>query len=211
MLCLSRCFYRRPTLDVARDLIGKLLVHNTSAGLTSGVIVEVEAYIGEDDAACHAASGLTQRNLPLYGLAGYGYVYLNYGVHSLLNVVTESTGYPAAVLIRSVEPRAGEALMRSRRNNLKSFYGSRLKTMDLCRGPGNVARSFGITLRHNRRDMCTEPLYIQDTDHPVGTVAWSSRIGIGAATARRWRVYLLQSKAVSGPRRFNCSTFVDAK
>ena len=207
MSCLSRSFYRRPTLDVAGDLIGKLLVHNAPAGLTSGVIVEVEAYIGEDDAACHAASGLTRRNLPLYGSAGYGYVYLNYGVHSLFNVVTESTGFPAAVLIRSVEPRAGEALMRRRRHNLKSFRGGRLDTSDLCRGPGNVARSFGITLRHNRIDMCSEPLYIQEADHPSGAIAWSSRIGISAATEKRWRVYLRQSKSVSGPRRLNCSTF----
>ena len=207
MSCLSRSFYRRPTLDVARDLIGKLLVHNTPAGLTSGVIVEVEAYIGEDDAACHAASGLTQRNLPLYGSAGYGYVYLNYGVHSLFIVVTDSTGYPAAVLIRSVEPRAGEALMRSRRHNLKSFRGGRLKTADLCRGPGNVARSFGITLQHNCIDICSEPLYIQDADHPGGAIAWSGRIGISAATARRGRVYLRRSKSVSGPRRLNYPKF----
>jgi len=207
MSCLSRSFYRRPTLDVAGDLIGKLLVHNAPAGLTSGVIVEVEAYIGEEDAACHAASGLTRRNLPLYGSAGYGYVYLNYGVHSLFNVVTESTGFPAAVLIRSVEPRAGEALMRRRRHNLKSFRGGRLNTSDLCRGPGNVARSFGITLRHNRIDMCSEPLYIQEADHPSGAIAWSSRIGISAATEQRWRVYLWQSQSVSGSRRLNCSTF----
>jgi len=207
MSCLSRSFYRRPTLDVAGDLIGKLLVHNAPAGLTSGVIVEVEAYIGEEDAACHAASGLTRRNLPLYGSAGYGYVYLNYGVHSLFNVVTESTGFPAAVLIRSVEPRAGEALMRRRRHNLKSFRGGRLNTSDLCRGPGNVARSFGITLRHNRIDMCSEPLYIQEADHPSGAIAWSYRIGISAATEQRWRVYLWQSQSVSGSRRLNCSTF----
>ena len=207
MSCLSRVFYRRPTLDVARDLIGKILVHNAPAGLTSGVIVEVEAYIGEDDAACHAASGLTQRNLALYGAAGYGYVYLNYGIHSLFNVVTESTGFPAAVLIRSVEPRAGEALMRSRRHNLKSFRGGRLETSDLCRGPGNFARSFGLTARHNRIDICSEPLYIRDADHPSGAIAWSSRIGISAATEKRWRVYLRQSKSVSGPRRLNCSTF----
>ena len=174
--------------------------------MTSGVIVEVEAYIGEDDAACHAASGLTQRNLPLYGSAGYGYVYLNYGVHSLFNDVTESTGYPAPVLIRSVEPSAGEVLMRSRRHNLKSFGGGRLETTDLCRGPGNVARSFGITLHHNRIDMCSESLYIQDADHSRGAIAWSSRIGISAATAQLWRVYLRKSKSVSGSRRLNCPT-----
>ena len=200
---LSRSFYRRSTLDVARDLIGKVLVHNAPAGLTSGVIVEVEAYIGEGDAACHAASGLTQRNSPLYGKPGHAYVYLNYGLHYLLNVVTESIGCPAAVLVRAVEPRAGETLMRCRRHGSKVDRKAGLITSNLCRGPGNIARSFGITLRHNRMDMCKEPLYIQDTGQPVGVIGWSSRVGISEATDRRWRVFLLHSKAVSGGRRLN--------
>ncbi len=205
MLCLPRSFYHRPTLDVARDLIGKVLVHSAPAGLTSGVIVEVEAYIGEGDAACHASSGLTQRNLPLYGQPGHAYVYLNYGVHYLLNVVTESIGCPSAVLVRAVEPVSGEALMRCRRNRLKSGRGSKIASNDLCRGPGNIARSFGMTVRHNRMDMCKDLLYIQDTGHSVSAIGQSSRIGISEALERRWRFFSLQSEAVSGPRRLNCS------
>ena len=202
---LSRSFYHRPTLDVARDLIGKVFVHNALVGLVAGVIVEVEAYIGEDDPACHAASGLTQRNAPMYGRPGHAYVYRNYGVHYLLNVVTESIGCPAAVLIRAVEPLAGEALMRRRRQGSKSTRIARLETTDLCRGPGNVSRSFGVTLRHNRIDMCAEEvLYIQDPGRSVGAIGWSSRIGISAATERRWRVFSLASRAVSGPRHLNC-------
>ena len=199
---LSRSFYHRPTLDVARDLIGKVLVHNALVGLVAGVIVEVEAYIGEDDPACHAASGLTQRNSPMYGRPGHAYVYRNYGVHYLLNVVTESIGYPAAVLVRAVEPLAGEALMR-RRQDSKSTRIARLETTELCRGPGNCSRSFGVTLRHNRIDMCAEGLYIQDPGRSVGAIGWSSRIGISVATERRWRVFSLQSRAVSGPRHLN--------
>jgi len=202
MLRLSRSFYHRPTLDVARDLIGKVLVHNALVGLVAGVIVEVEAYIGEDDPACHAASGLTQRNSPMYGRPGHAYVYRNYGVHYLLNVVTESIGYPAAVLVRAVEPLAGEALMR-RRQDSKSTRIARLETTELCRGPGNCSRSFGVTLRHNRIDMCAESLYIQDPGRSVGAIGWSSRIGISVATERRWRVFSLQSRAVSGPRHLN--------
>ena len=202
---LPRSFYHRPTLDVARDLIGKVFVHNALVGLVAGVIVEVEAYIGEDDPACHAASGLTQRNAPMYGRPGHAYVYRNYGVHYLLNVVTESIGCPAAVLIRAAEPLAGEALMRRRRQGSKSTRIARLETTDLCRGPGNFSRSFGVTLRHNRIDMCAEEgMYIQGPARSVGAIGWSSRIGISAATERRWRVFSLQSRAVSGSRHLNC-------
>src|SRR5438045_3739043 len=112
---LARAFYARPTLQVAEDLLGKVLVHRTRAGTTSGIIVEVEAYIGESDPACHAAPGLTKRNAPLYGPPGYAYVYLNYGVHYLVNVVTEPKDSPAAVLIRALEPVEGLPLMRRRR------------------------------------------------------------------------------------------------
>src|SRR5690349_17656656 len=86
-------FYRRPTLDVARDLIGKVLVYKATSGITAGAIVEVEAYIGEDDPACHAAPGPTERNAPLYGPPGRAYVYLNYGLHDMMNCVTEPEGH----------------------------------------------------------------------------------------------------------------------
>src|SRR5215510_12278768 len=104
---LPRGFYARPTLEVARDLIGKVLVHNRRGVRTSGVIVEVEAYIGEADPACHAAPGPTARNAPMYGPPGHAYVYLNYGIHALANIVTEPSGSPAAVLIRALNPLDG--------------------------------------------------------------------------------------------------------
>ena len=187
---LPRAFYRRPTLDVARDLLGKVLVHTTTAGVVTGVIVEVEAYIGEDDPACHAAPGLTRRNLPLYGPPGHAYVYLNYGMHYLLNAVTEPVGYPAAVLIRALQPRTGRPLMRRRR---------KAPAVDalLCRGPGNVTRALGVTLRHNRTDLCGDRLYIEDPGRAVGAIGWSPRIGIRVGTDRRWRAYLRDSDAVS--------------
>src|SRR3954468_12919858 len=109
---LPRRFYDRPTLDVARDLLGKVLVHNRRGVITSGTIVETEAYIGESDPACHAAPGPTRRNEPLYGPPGFSYVYLNYGIHCLVNFVTEAAGFPAAVLIRALEPVDGVAIMR---------------------------------------------------------------------------------------------------
>jgi DNA-3-methyladenine glycosylase len=112
---LPRAFYDRPTLDVARELIGKVLVHSRRGVRTSGIIVEAEAYIGESDPACHAAPGRTRRNAPLYGPPGHAYVYLNYGIHWLVNVVTEPEGSPAAVLIRALEPLDHLDVMRRRR------------------------------------------------------------------------------------------------
>src|SRR6476659_6603630 len=114
-MILPESFYARPTLDVLRDLIGKVLVHEVRGRRTAGAIVEAEAYIGESDPACHAAPGPTRRNAPLYGPAGYAYVYLNYGIHNLVNVVTEPDGFPAAILIRALDPIDGVALMARRR------------------------------------------------------------------------------------------------
>src|SRR5215213_712029 len=153
MSVLSRDFYARPTLDVARALIGKVLVHDTSTGLTSGIIVETEAYIGEADPACHAAPGPTKRNAPLYGPPGIAYVYLNYGIHYLVNAVTEAEGWPAAVLIRALEPKDGVALMRRRRARGGTKPAAALAAADLCRGPGNLTKALGIDLTQNLLDL----------------------------------------------------------
>jgi DNA-3-methyladenine glycosylase len=195
-LILKRSFYNRPTLDVARDLIGKVLVHETRAGIASGVIVEAEAYIGESDPACHAAPGPTRRNAPLYGPPGIAYVYLNYGIHYLVNAVTEAEGWPAAVLIRALEPKDGIALMRRRRRRPGDSAVN-----DLCRGPGNLTRSLGIDLRHNLYDLTGSALRIEDHKGPKRPVAWSRRVGINVGVEQEWRVMAADSEAVSGPRR----------
>jgi DNA-3-methyladenine glycosylase len=195
---LPRAFYARPTLDVARDLIGKVLVHETRAGLTSGVIVEVEAYIGESDPACHAAPGPTARNAPLYGPPGIAYVYLNYGIHYLVNAVTEPAGSPAAVLMRALEPLDGESLMRRRRARGTGRRPEDLATADLCRGPGNLTRALGISLRMNQYDLTTSALRIEDRGQRRREVVWSRRIGINVGVEAEWRVYASDSAAVSG-------------
>lgn len=195
---LPREFYARPTLDVARDLIGKLLVHETPAGITSGVIVETEAYIGESDPACHAAPGPTKRNAPLYGPPGLAYVYLNYGIHYLVNAVTEPEGWPAAVLIRALEPVEGEALMRRRRARGTSKRAGDLDPDSLCRGPGNLTRALGISLLQNVRDLTGSDLRIEDAEQPRREIAASPRIGINVGTERPWRFYAVGSPAVSG-------------
>jgi DNA-3-methyladenine glycosylase len=196
---LRRSFYNRPTLDVARDLIGKVLVHETRRGLASGVIVEVEAYIGESDPACHAAPGPTSRNAPLYGPPGIAYVYLNYGIHYLVNAVTEAEGWPAAVLIRALEPKDGIPLMRRRRALRRSR--SEIAVNDLCRGPGNLTKALGVTLKENCLDLTGSPLRIEDQGGPARPVAWRRRIGINVGVEQEWRVIATDSAAVSGSRR----------
>jgi DNA-3-methyladenine glycosylase len=197
---LPRSFYARPTLVVARDLLGKILVHDGRTSTASGVIVEVEAYIGEADRACHAACGPTARNAPLYGRPGHAYVYLNYGIHALVNAVTERRGRPAAVLIRALEPLDGVALMRRRRTRYAGRRGTDIPTLALCRGPGNLTRALGITLGRNRADLTDGPLRIVDVGLRPPSVAWGPRIGIRVATDRLWRAFVPGHTAVSGNR-----------
>jgi DNA-3-methyladenine glycosylase len=194
---LPRDFYARPTLHVARELLGKVLVHQTPAGVTSGVIVETEAYIGESDPACHAAPGPTKRNAPLYGPPGVAYVYLNYGIHYLVNAVTEPDGWPAAVLIRALEPLDGEALMRRRRARGTGKPAADVPTASLCRGPGNLTRALGISLAQNQRDLVGSALRIEDGGHPARPVSTSARVGINVGVEKPWRFYVSDSPAVS--------------
>lgn len=196
-MTLPRSFYARPTLTVAEDLIGKVLVHETAAGLASGLIVETEAYIGESDPACHAAPGPTARNAPLYGPPGIAYVYINYGIHYLVNAVTEPQGSPAAVLIRALEPLDGEALMRRRRARGTTRRPDEFGRDELCRGPGNLSRALAITLRDNRRDLTDGPLRVEDRRLPARKVAWTHRVGITVGMEHDWRCHAVGSAAVS--------------
>jgi DNA-3-methyladenine glycosylase len=199
-MTLPREFYDRPTLEVARDLIGKVLVCRGRTGPTAGAIAEVEAYIGESDAACHAAAGRTPRNEPLYGPPGLAYVYLSYGVHNLFNVVTEREGRPAAVLVRALVPLEGMALMQRRRRAGRRRTG-RIPDHELCRGPGSLARAMGITLADNRADVCDgRRLAIEDRGLTYSGVAWSSRIGISAGAEHPWRCFVTGCAAVSGKK-----------
>jgi DNA-3-methyladenine glycosylase len=189
-------------LAVAEDLLGKVLVHRSAGGVAAGMIVEAEAYIGEDDPACHAAPGPTRRNMPLYGPGGVAYVYLNYGIHYLVNAVTEAEGHPAAVLIRALAPVDGLALMRRRR----APDGSPIADDDLCRGPGNLTRALGITLTENLLDLTAHArpgrtssrLSIEERGLIAGAVAWGPRIGIRVGTDRPWRCWIEGHPSVSG-------------
>lgn len=192
-------FYRRATLDVARDLIGKRLVHRTAAGVASGLIVETEAYIGEEDPACHAAAGCTSRNAPLYGPPGLAYVYLSYGLHHLVNAVTETEGFPAAVLIRALAPVEGLPLMRTRRGRAPWRSGKPpVADHELCRGPGNLTTALGISLAENQTPLTGPALTIEDHGETLASVVWTPRIGISAGQDRLWRCAVAGHPAVSG-------------
>jgi DNA-3-methyladenine glycosylase len=148
---LSRSFYERPTLTVARELIGTRLVRVLDGVKLVGLITETEAYIGEQDLACHARAGLTARTAPMYGPPGHAYVYFTYGNHWMLNAVTERNGFPAAVLIRAIQPLEGLEIMLKRR-----------KGRDMT-GPGKLTQALGITQSENRVDLtaATSNLWIE--------------------------------------------------
>jgi DNA-3-methyladenine glycosylase len=186
---LERDFYERPTLEVARDLLGKVFVNQGDGVRLSGRIVEVEAYIGENDPACHARFGPTDRNRVMYGPGGHVYIYFIYGMYNMLNFVTEKAGKPAAVLIRALEPIDGIEIM-------KAIRGFDNKT-DLTNGPGKLCQAFSLKTSHTGTDLTGDSLYVEEYDcYPVEVVA-SPRIGIRNGTDRRWRFYSKESRFVS--------------
>lgn len=189
-MVLERSFYQRPTLEVARSLLGKMLIHESAQGLTSGKIVEAEAYIGYGDPACHASKGRTPRNEVMFGEAGHAYVYFNYGMYYLLNVVTEKEGFPAAVLIRAIEPIQGVELMKERRGCFE--------LTNLTDGPGKLCRAMGIDKGLNGADLCSSALIIEDgDDYGESCIVWAPRIGIKQGRDRLWRCYVAGSKFLS--------------
>ena len=138
-------FYARPTLAVARDLLGCRLVRILNGVRLVGVITETEAYVGEDDLGCHAKAGRTKRTEPMYGPPGRAYVYFTYGMHWMLNAVTEAEGFPAAVLIRAVETVEGLRVVESRR--------AKAKKADWTNGPAKLTAAFGIDSQQNKTDL----------------------------------------------------------
>ena len=192
---LPRPFYDRPALEVARDLIGLCLVHRTAEGTVAGRIVEAEAYIGAHDLACHAARGRTRRTEVMFGPPGHAYVYLIYGMHWCLNLVTCPEDTPAAVLVRAVEPTDGLDLIRSRRPKAR-------RDPDLTSGPGRVCAAFAIDGSLNGADLCRPdgPLYVEDRGTPRGAIIATARIGVdyaGPWAAEPFRLYEHESPFVS--------------
>lgn len=169
MKILPRDFYCRPTLQVARDLIGARLVRILNGKKLVGLITETEAYISQKDLACHAKAGLTPRTQVMFGEAGHAYVYFTYGNHWMLNVVTEREGFPAAVLIRAIQPIEGVELMSKRRSGRDTF------------GPGKLTQAMGITKSENGVDLTesTHGLWIEaGLKVPNSLVTKSPRVGL---------------------------------
>ncbi len=178
---LPREFYLRDGLTVARELVGKKIVTRFPEGMTGGIIVETEAYMGALDAAAHSYRGKTERTKIFYGAGGFVYVYLIYGMHLCTNVVANVAGVPEAVLIRALEPTDGVELMKRRRgkNNLR----------ELCSGPGKLSQALGVTKNFYGADLCGEEIFIETTDFQA-TISATRRINVdyaGAAAEYPWR------------------------
>ncbi|HLF02196.1 MAG TPA: DNA-3-methyladenine glycosylase [Anaerolineales bacterium] len=175
---LPRAFFARPTLIVARELLGQSLVKVDRRRRLAGIITEVEAYIGEEDLACHARAGRTRRTEVMYWQPGRLYVYFTYGMHWMMNIVTERKGFPAAVLVRGIFPTEGIEGMRQRRG----------RSTHLTDGPAKIAQAFGIDKQCNGIDLCARDstLWIErGTPAPNSSVVTGPRVGLGS-TPEPW-------------------------
>jgi DNA-3-methyladenine glycosylase len=172
-LKLLRSFYEQSTIDVAKQLLGKFLVHRYADATLVGRIVETEAYLGPHDLACHAARGRTNRTEVMFGAAGHAYVYFIYGFYNMLNLVTEAKDYPAAVLIRAVEPVRGIQVMKQHR---KSHL-----LHNLASGPGKLCQAFAIDRSLNGQDVCGKILFLEDRGEPTPKFDTTPRIGVDYA------------------------------
>lgn len=195
---LAAEFYDRPAETVAIELLGKRLVRVSSAGITTGRIVETEAYLADGDPACHAAKGRNRKNAAMFGPAGRAYVYV---IHArcCFNIVTLDPSQPSAVLIRAVEPLAGKTLMANRRRQTNKF--------DLTRGPGRLCEAFAIDRDLDRVDLTTgDTIWVDDhspTVVPAVAIGASPRIGVTSGAELPLRYFFSKNRFVSGPRKGN--------
>ena len=189
---LGRGFFTRQTTVVARDLLGKILVHRLDGSVLAGTIVETEAYLGKGDEAAHSARGLTKRTAVIFGPPGHAYVYLCYGMYECLNLVAEPEGRPGCVLIRALEPLCGLEKMRERRPKAKH-------SRDLASGPGKLTRAMGVTQEHYGEDVTNGRLQVRaPRRRPPFEIVTTRRIGIAAGAELPLRFYVKGNEYVSG-------------
>jgi DNA-3-methyladenine glycosylase len=188
---LPPAFYDRPTEAVSRELLGAVLESTTADGVTRGIIVETEAYLGPHDPACHAVAGITARTEHLFGPPGRAYVYLIYGMYWCFNAVTRERGHGSAVLVRAVSPTDGMELMRRRRPKVK-------RDRDLTNGPGKLCLAMGIVGAMSGTSLQTGPVVIRrGSDVPDGDVVVTPRIGINVAADWPLRYFVRDDPFVS--------------
>ena len=193
---LPRPFYSRSALLIASDLLGKVLVRRLGRRNLAGKIVETEAYVGPHDLACHASKGHTSRTSVMFGEPGRAYVYMIYGFYFCLNVVTEPAGYPAAVLVRAVEPVENVDLMRQLRNNPE-------RETNVASGPGKVCMAMSIDKQLNGADLLGTTIWIEDRKLDPGPIRTSPRVGVdyaGEFKDKPWRFFVDGSPHVSRVR-----------
>jgi DNA-3-methyladenine glycosylase len=196
-MILQRLFYQRDTIIVSKDLLGKILVHESSQGPTAGRVVETEAYRGPEDQAAHSSGGRrTARNEVMFGQKGRAYVYFIYGLYYCFNVTAGNVlGKPEAVLIRALEPVAGQNIMAQRRSLTKA------KVVNLTNGPSKLCMAMGVSKLQNNMDLTAPPLYIKDAPPvPEEDIVETTRIGVdyaGVWKNKSWRFYIKGSNFVS--------------
>lgn len=193
---IDRKYYQRNCLEVAKDLLGKILVVKNSNKIISGIIVETEAYNGASDEASHSFAGITKRNKVMFEDGGHLYVYFTYGVHHCANVVTGFKNDGQAVLIRAIEPLSGIEFMSRNR------FGCKLKNekdlISLTNGPGKICQSFGITLLQNGIDLCDNKIFISDSNREQKfEICQTKRIGITKSKNLKWRFFIKGNRFVS--------------
>jgi DNA-3-methyladenine glycosylase len=201
---LGREFFARPTVEVARSLLGcRLVVDRGGASEVVATLVEVEAYLGTADPASHAYRGPTPRAGIMFGPPGHLYVYLSYGIHHCANLVTETHGVAGAVLLRAAGVERGEEVVRERRATYRSNLARIIPAHELLRGPGNLCRGLGIALADNGRDVCSATSRVEVWEPAARSrvsVVRGPRVGISAATERALRFAVRGHPAVSNPR-----------
>jgi len=193
---LKKSFYQRELLDVARDLLGKIIVKAGGNKILAGKIVEVEAYHGDSDEAAHSYGGITKRNEIMFEAGGYLYVYFTYGAHHCCNVVTGKRGQGTAVLIRAVEPVEGIESM------IKNRFGRKLKNdkeiFNLTSGPGKVCQAFSIDRTHSSTDLTGNKIYILNGEKIKSKdIGVSKRIGITRSVDLPWRFFIKNNPYLS--------------
>lgn len=200
---LNRGFYSRDTLTVAKDLLGKILIHNTEGHVLKGRIVEAEAYLGLSDKAAHSYGGrITKRVETMYSIPGTAYVYFIYGKYNCLNIITVKEGVPEGVMIRGIEPIENIEQMAIYRFNKNMDELTKYQSKNITNGPGKLTMAFNIDRRLNKEDLCGDRLYLETGQEGKFNIIETTRIGIDYAEEAinyPYRFYIEGNSYVSKP------------